>query len=82
MSKTKDKVIEQLNKGEFLIIGSDNFWYGSGTETLKDAIEEVKTIKKNISNYGDPENGEQQTTVPRSFYIYQANLIKEIQNYD
>jgi purine nucleoside phosphorylase len=81
-SKTKDEVIKDLNKkkekGEYLVIGSDNFWYGSGFNTLKEAEEVVKEAKKNISNYGNPESHDTQSEVPNSFYIYKASLVKEI----
>jgi hypothetical protein len=78
MSKTKDQVIKNLNKGEYLIIGSDDFWYGSGLKTIKDAEKEIKYIKRDISKYGEPNTGNSRTKVPSEFHIYKAILIKSI----
>jgi len=81
-SKTKDEVIKDLNKkkekGEYLIIGSDNFWYGSGISSLKDAREEIENIKANPSEYGNPETHERQDSSPETFHIYKAILIEDI----
>lgn len=81
-SKTKNEVIKDLNKkkekGEYLIIGSNNFWYGSGLSSLKDAREEVENIKENPTEYGNPENNDRTDSLPKEFYIYKARLIEEI----
>lgn len=65
---------------EYLVIGSDNFWYESGAKELKEAIAEVKDIKKgnNIKSYADPETGFTRDVLPETFYIYKATLVKEI----
>ena len=65
---------------EYLVMGSDNFWYESGSKELKEAIAEVKDIKKddNISSYANPESGMVQEDLPDTFYIYKAELVKEI----
>jgi hypothetical protein len=83
MTKTKDNLIKQEEKEnlipkEYIIIGSDNFWYGSGFFTIKEALDEIKLIKKNPSGYGNPENNSTQTELPETFYIYSARLVKEI----
>ena len=76
----KDKLVEDvcINEGKYLILGSDNFWYGSAFDTQKEAEEEIKTIKKNITDYGNPENHDTQSEVPNNFYIYFAHLVKEL----
>ena len=61
---------------QYLIIGSNNFWYASGLETLKEAKREIKEIKKNASDYSDPETG-YIPELPEKFYIYEAKEINQ-----
>lgn len=82
MGKMKDKAIQEQNsqKAEYIIVGSDNFWYASGLTSLKEAKEVIKNIKKNIQSYADPETGERQTEVPETFYIYQGRVVDTFYN--
>ena len=84
MGKMKDKAIDKHNskKPEYIIIGSDNFWYASGLSSLKEVKAEIENIKKNISKgyYSDPETGQLRDEVPEKFYIYKAVEIKIIYN--
>ena len=75
MAKTK-------KKSEYIIIGSDNFWYASGLSSLKEAKKEIKNIKRNISkgHYADPETGQMRDELPEKFYIYKAIEIDKIYN--
>jgi len=62
-------------KKEYIIVGSDNFWYGSAIKSLKEAEKELRYIKKNIAEYG--ERGKSRASVPEKFYIFEARLVKE-----
>ena len=42
-------------KTEYLIIGSDNFWYASCLTSLKEVKETIEDIKGNVGGYGTPE---------------------------
>ena len=65
-------------KKEYIIIGSDNFWYASCLNSLKEAKKEVGVILDNISAYGNPEAmGDRQEDLPEKLYIYKAYLVKE-----
>ncbi len=68
------------NKKEFLVIGSNNFWYATHSN-LKDAMDESREIGKGGGGYADAETG-REPLVPDTVYIYKAELIieKEIKN--
>lgn len=55
-------------KKQYLIIGNDNFWYGSCMKSIKEVKEKLKHIKENIKWYG-------QSEVPPILYIYEAKEI-------
>ena len=61
-------------KPEYMIIGSNNFWYASGLTSLAETRSEIKEILKNGKNscYADPESGEMKDELPNQFYIYKA----------
>ncbi len=62
------------NKKEYLIIGSNNFWYGIESN-LKDAKELQKDILENENtDFCDPETGHQ-PEVPDDVYIYKSEEI-------
>lgn len=70
---------------EYLVIGSNNFWYDT-CGTLKEAKAEAKTILKYKNkydegnpNYGDEESGHNPFT-PNTIYIYEAKEIIRIDN--
>ena len=63
---------------EYLIIGSNNFWYSSGLKTLQEAKKYLKVIQKNELSFDDPESGEVKEDLPEIFYIYKSELIEEI----
>jgi len=79
-----DHRIDEQNsqKPEYIIIGSNNFWYASGLTSLTEAENEIKKIKKNGKNstYSDPETGEIKEDLPEKFYIYKGIEIKQIYN--
>lgn len=66
-------------KPEFLVIGSNNFWYSSGEESVADCKKLIKSIKKDYRDgcvsYADPETGAQPDK-PERFYIYEARERK------
>lgn len=64
-------------KQEYLIIGSNNFWYASGITSLEAVKEEVKRIKGNQA-YANPENGKI-AELPDTLYVYKAEEIKRIE---
>jgi hypothetical protein len=63
---------------QYLVIGSNNFWY-SIADTLQEAKQTAKEIKKKnpYMVFADPETGNE-PTAPETVYIYKANLIKEL----
>lgn len=63
-------------KKEYLVIGSNNFWYGTHS-SKKDALSEAKHILKGPSDYSDPESGNT-PDIPETVYIYEANEIVQI----
>ena len=63
-------------KREYVILGSNNFWYASNLRTINDALKEMEKIKKNPKDYGIP--GNNQSELPNSLYIYRVSLIKEL----
>ena len=61
------------SKKEYLVIGSNNFWYAT-CDTLSEAKEEVKNLCVEADNdYGDPETGHK-PELPYHIYIYKATL--------
>jgi len=65
-------------KEEYIIVGSDNFWYASALKSPKEVEESLKHIKKHIAEYG--ENGMLRVRLPEKFYVFKARLTKEIEN--
>ena len=76
MRKTNKKLMKEFAETEYLIIGSNNFWYSIET-SLKNAIATVKKIKKEHSGFGDPET-RHTPEMPETFYIYKAEEIKQL----
>lgn len=76
MRKTNKKLMKEFAETEYLIIGSNNFWYSIET-SLKNAITTVKEIKKENTGFGDPETGHE-PEMPETFYIYKAEEIKQL----
>jgi len=64
-------------KKEYVILGSDNFWYSSGLKSIKAVLEEVENIRRNPETYGVP-GGSNQTETPDTLYIYYGSQIKKI----
>ncbi len=73
--KEKEKVSAETKK-EFLVIGSNKFWYSIET-SLKNAITTIKGIKKDPAGFADPESG-YEPDKSETLYIYEAKLLKEI----
>lgn len=67
-------------KKEYLIIGSNNFWYASGLTSLEAVKQEIKNIKGN-QPYGNPESGKisEIAEMPDTLYVYEAKEIKRIE---
>ncbi len=74
MKKNQKKIWDI--KTEYLVIGSNNFWYSVDT-TLKDAITTIKIAKRCPDEFADPESGHIPDK-PETFYIYKAEEIKRI----
>ena len=67
-------------KKEYLIIGSNNFWYGSCLSSLKEVKAEIENIRENVQSYGNPEaTGDSEEKLPDSLYIYKAEQIDKIE---
>ena len=58
-------------KKEYLVIGSDNYWYASRLRSLEDAEAEAMNIAKHPGQYGRSE-------IPAKLYIFKAEIISEI----
>lgn len=64
----------KLNKLEYLLIGSNNFWYGIESN-LKNAKERRKNIIENKgTGYDDPETRQQPERI-EDIYIYQSREV-------
>jgi len=61
---------------EYLIIGSNNFWY-STESTLGNAVITAKEIRREHSGFSDPETGHKPEK-PETLYIYEAREKKRI----
>lgn len=57
-----------MNKKVYLVIGSNNFWYGQ-ERTKKDAIALAKSVAVGQRGYGDEETGYTPET-PETVYVY------------
>lgn len=66
-------------KKEYLVIGSNNFWYASCLETLKEAKEIANDVIENSNGYSDPESGHEPEE-PETVYIYKAYEIARVEN--
>lgn len=58
---------------EYLILGSDSFWYAM-CESLEEAMESLKNIKKCFDETGVWET---QSVEPDDFYIYEAEEVQK-----
>ena len=65
-------------KKEYLIVGSDNFWYACGLTSKKEVKEKIEDIKENIESYGSPNGDERQYYLPETLYVYEAKEIDRI----
>lgn len=63
---------------EYIILGSNNFWYSAGSKNKKEAIDEAINILCGEGSFEDPESGHR-PDVPEKVYIYKAELVKEIE---
>jgi len=66
-----------MAKKEYLIIGSDNFWYTT-CSNMKEIEREIEQIKEDVKSYGNPENSDRQEDLPETLYIYEAKEIKQV----
>lgn len=66
-----------MEKKEYQIIGSNNFWYASCLPSFKAALEELEHIVQNHSHYADGETGAQ-PEYPEKFYIYESKQVAQI----
>ena len=62
---------------EYLIVGSDNFWYASCLKTLKEVERKVYEIENNLQSFENPENGET-AKLPETLYVYKTEEIKRV----
>ena len=65
---------------EYIIVGSDNFWYASGLGSFKEAKEEIKEIRKDITSYGEPDGLNFREEVPDKFRIMRVDKVVTIKN--
>lgn len=65
---------------EYIIVGSDNFWYASGLSSLKKAKEEIKEIIENVTDYGEPDGLNFRERVPDKFRIMRVDKVVTIDN--
>jgi hypothetical protein len=63
-------------KKQYLVIGSNNFWYAI-ENSLKDAKKTMHIVKSDNGAFSDPETGHT-PDVPENVYIYEAKEIKSI----
>jgi len=66
-----------MKNKKYLILGSNNFWYGI-CDTKKEVAETIKDIKLDPTDYEDPESG-YQPDAPSELTIYQAQEIDTIE---
>lgn len=67
-------------KKEYLLIGSNNFWYATHTNK-RDAKAEAKDIVAGEGNYGDPES-DYTLDPPEEVFIYEARQTNHLSNND
>ena len=70
--KMKRKAIKAKNspKGEYIIIGSNNFWYACGLTNLAQVKTEIQNIKAG-GIYGNEEES-YNPRIPERIYVYKA----------
>lgn len=76
MQEKKERANESDIKTEYLVIGSNNFWYASEI-TLKNADATAKEILRDAGGFSDSETG-YQPEKPETLYIYEAKEIRRI----
>ncbi len=69
---------------EYIILGSNNFWYRSSVKDKNIAIAMAKEILSDdinceYNNSSDPESG-YVPEPPTSVYVYKVELVKELTN--
>ena len=69
----------KLKKGEeYIIVGSDNFWYASSLKSLSEVECELANMREEPSEYGNSEAiGDFQESSPIILYVYKSILIQE-----
>ena len=67
-----------MAKKEYLVIGSNNFWYASELESVEEALAEIEEIREHPGGYGNPEACDQCPDLPERFYIFEAREIKQV----
>ena len=67
----------KIELGEYIILGSDNFFYACDLHSLEEVKAEIQNIIKNPASYGDPESSSHQEEVPETFYIYKGVEIAQ-----
>ena len=73
-AKAIDEGKQQKNEEqEYIIIGSNNYWYASGLTSLAEAKEEIKEIQKHPEQHTPSE-------LPEIFYIYKVTEAERIYN--
>ena len=63
---------------QYIIIGSNNFWYASGLTSIDDVVDELENIKKDVSEYGNPETNELENEKPSQLYVYEARELENL----
>jgi hypothetical protein len=66
--------VDFRSKKQYLIIGSNNFWYAGCLKSKGDIKAELEEILKCHKAYEDPETGHH-PEMPEKFYVYEAKEI-------
>jgi hypothetical protein len=59
------KKVNMKSKKEYIIVGSNNFWYASGLDTLKEVKEELEYIQRNWKRFKNEYK-------PELLYVYEV----------
>lgn len=69
-------------KKEYIIVGSNNFWYASCISNKKEALERARDIMEETEEvvYRNPEAlGDTEPETPETLYIYKAEQVEQIE---
>jgi hypothetical protein len=76
--RAAESMKELHEKDQYLVLGSDNFWYASCLNTLQEALEVIERVKANPTTFRNGDTNKPQQRAPQRFYVYKAVKIKEV----